>query len=425
MAKIKTLKELRKFILYLEDKYDLLDFEIDGVNPWQLMRVHIDYNLGEILGIMSSPDTKLGILDKVINAIGLLKSYIFKNPFLSSKVDTVIFSNSRVKQVDNEYIDIYTHYFIDELSKSNKNFIEIEAPHKGKHLTKNKPYKYHMEFVWINKKLFNIFIKIKNKKENEIEKIENEIEQNIGKYDLKNIFYKSVREYKIEYFLYKNIFKKLNPSKVYLVVSYGFGAMIKAAKDLGIETIEFQHGNFSEYHYGYYFGEDKKELDYFPDKFYVWNEYWKNHINFPIDDKNIVIKQFDYLESRKTKYKHIEKVKNRAVVLSQGVLADRIAQKILDNWGYFKHFELIYKLHPGEYERYQKYTHLNKLIYMGAKVVTDVDLYELFSSCEFQIGVFSTALYEGVEFGCKTIMLNLEGAEEMDRFRKIYEVELI
>lgn len=158
----------------------------------------------------------------------------------------------------------------------------------------------------------------------------------------------------------------------------------------------------------------------------MWNEYWKNHINFPIEDKNVIIRKFDYLEYRKHFYSHIKKVPKQAVVLSQGVLGDRIAKKMLDNWNRFKNFNIIYKLHPGEYERYKEYRNLIKLEKKyNVKIVTDIDLYELFASSEYQIGVFSTALYEGVEFGCKTILLDLPGIEEMESFVKMYEVEVV
>jgi len=426
MSKIKDIKELREFILELEEKNDLLNFEIDGVKPWQLMRVAIDYDLGKIAGIMETPHTRLTLKHKIINSLSLLKSFIFYNPFLSSKVDNIVFSHPRVKKLNDEFVDIYTYYFINDLVKKDESFIEIESPFLGKHLAAKKPYKYHIDFFWISRKIFSKFATIKDDRLDKIREIEDEIRKNVGDYDLTTLFLRTVKEYKIEYYLYAQLFKKLRPKKIYVVVSYGFGAMIKAAKDLGIETIEFQHGNFSRFHFGYYFGEDKKELDYFPDKFYVWNEYWKNRINFPIDDKNIIIKKFDYLENRKKLYIQYKKIENQAVVLSQGVLGDAIAKKILDNWDYFKKFNIIYKLHPGEYDRYKEYENLMRLEKeFGVKIVTDIDLYEVFATSKYQIGVFSTALYEGVEFGCKTILLDLPGSEEMDKFREIYEVRVI
>jgi len=427
MSKIKNLKELREFILYLEDKYDLLNFEIDGVKPWQLKRVTIDYNLGKIAGLMEAPHLSLNFKTKILNSLNILKSSIFHNPFFAHKKDIIVFPHSRVKKVEGKYIDIYTHYFVKELKKEESSLIEIENPYIGKHYTCAAPYRYHNDFILVLKKLISKFIKIGNIDYNYISKVEQEIESRIGKFKLKDLFENTVKQYKIEYQLYKKLLEKIQPRQIYLVVSYsGFGSLIKAAKDLDIEIIELQHGNFSKYHFGYYFGENKKKLDYFPDKFYVWNEYWKNRMNFPIEDSGIVIKQFDYLEYRKSLYNHIQKNKNQVIVLSQGVLGDMIAKKIYDNWEYFKQFDIKYKLHPGEYDRHKEYKYLQKISeYKNVEILTDIDLYEYFASSEFQIGVYSTALYEGVEFECKTILLNLGGIEEMYYFNEKYKAIVI
>jgi hypothetical protein len=426
MNKVKKLEELREFILYLEDKYNLLDFEIDGVKPWQLMRVQIDYDLGKVCGVMETPHTTISFIDKIKNSVSIIYSSIFKNPFLSKQVDILVFSHIRVQKVDDEVIDIYTHYLEKEFLQQKKSFIELEIPFNGKHLKDNMPFRYHRDFFLVAKHIISKFIKINSIDNNLLNNIQKEINEKVGNYDIKQLLISSVKKYKVEYFLYKKLLQKIRPKQIYLVVGYGgLGSLIKAAKDLGIETIELQHGNFSKYHFGYYFGEEKIELDYFPDKFLVWNEYWKTLINFPINDNNVQIRPFDYLEYRKSKYDMI-KVKNQAIVLSQGVLGDQIAKKILDNWEYFKQFDIKYKLHPGEYDRYDAYKSLSILSkYDNVEIITNTDLYQLFSSSEYQIGVYSTALSEGVEFGCKTILLNLAGVEEMYKFREIYEVKII
>jgi hypothetical protein len=87
---------------------------------------------------------------------------------------------------------------------------------------------------------------------------------------------------------------------------------------------------------------------------------------------------------------------------------------ILKNIVYFKNFSIKYKLHPGEYERWQEYPSLVQLVEnYGVELIKDCDLYELLSTSSYQIGVFSTAIYEGLEFGCKTILLNITGIEYM------------
>ena len=425
MNKIKDIKELRAFIIDLENKYNLLDYKIDGVKPWQLERVSIDYALSIQLGILKNPHTALTKKQKILNSVQTLKSFLFKNPFFAKEVDTLIFSHARVNQVDGQFIDIYTHYLEKELEEKNVKYLEVESPYIGQHLKEDKSWRYHKEFFLVLKNIFYKMVKIKETNFDILEKVEEEIEKKIGKFSLKTKLLTATKKYKIEYYLYTRLLQKLKPKEVYVLVSYsGLGSLIKAAKDLGIEVIELQHGNFSQYHFGYYFGEEKKELDYFPDKFLVWNEYWKNLINFPIKDNCIIIREFDYMKHKRDKYQQIKSIKNRAVVLSQGAIGEKIAKRILENWDYFQKFELKYKLHPGEYDRWQTYPSLKILSKKhNVEIITATDLYALFSSCEYQVGVFSTALSEGVEFGCKTILLDLPGVEEMSEFQKIYKIE--
>ncbi len=61
--------------------------------------------------------------------------------------------------------------------------------------------------------------------------------------------------------------------------------MIKAAKDMGVETVEIQHGVISKYHLGCSYPNTNSQLDYFPDKLLCWGDFWCNVANYPIEKK--------------------------------------------------------------------------------------------------------------------------------------------
>ena len=220
--------------------------------------------------------------------------------------------------------------------------------------------------------------------------------------------------------------KRTQPKKIYLIVSYGKGELIKAANDLNIEIIELQHGTFSKYHLGYSFPNNNNNKAYFPTKFYVWNKYWKNLINLPIQQNKVIISPFQYLEIEKKKFTHIKKEKKSLLILSQGGITESILSRIIENIAYFQKFNITFKLHPNEYHMRSRY---KKLIYLqkkyNVKVVTNIDLYKYLAKSEYQAGVFSTSLYEGVEFNCKTILLDVPGIEYMDKFIENYNPIII
>ena len=420
MKKPSNVKELCEYIWKLEDKYNLLDFEIERVKPWQAFRISIYYKLGYKLGIFEESifhKNKIKQLKKLGN---LIVNFFFYNPFKNlKKVDYLIFSHARSKEVDNEYIDIYTYYFIQDLLKNKKNFIEFEEPYNKQHIRKYKSYKRYLDYIILMKNIKSFFLSIKlnDFQKNVLYNLDNEI----GKYiDIKNFLLKNTKHFLISYSLYKDLFQKIKPKEIYIVVGYSKPEVIKAAKDLGIKVIEFQHGIFSKYHLGYSYPNHKQKLDYFPDEFWVWNNYWKNLIKFPISEENIKIYSFKYLDELKKKYKGIKKKKNQLIVLGQDGLTDKMAKKILDNINFFDKFDIIFKLHPKEYNNNNLYQNLSKLQNIKKiKIIKEVNLYQLLAESEYQAGVFSTALYEGIEFKCKTILFNLAGIEYMDKFIKM------
>ena len=73
-----------------------------------------------------------------------------------------------------------------------------------------------------------------------------------------------------------------------------------------------------------------------------------------------------------------------------------------------------------------KYNSLNKLEKNhNIKIRTNINLHERLAISEYQAGVYSTSLYEGVEFNCKTILLDIPGIEYMEKFIKKYKPIII
>lgn len=428
--KPKTIKDLCEFIWYLEEKYNLLDFEIDGVKVWQYTRMELYYKVAETSGILSQPHSKISTIDKIKYFSNYIKNSLRDNYFAVRQKDIVLLSHPRVVNVDGELIDIYTKYFIDHLRQKGDEVVEFEQPYLGVHRKKRTDYVHYTDWVALLQKIMKLFfsVKLTNKEEKYIQQVEDEINITCGTdLDLRKFFIQKIKSYTTLFVIYNKIFRKLKPKVLYVVVSYGMAPIIKAAKDNGIEVIELQHGTFSKYHLGYSFPDYSKPLEYFPDKFYVWNSFWRKIIKLPLSDDNVIVDGFRYLENQKSKFSHLEKQERQLVVLSQGAIGNDIANKFLENFDRFKGYHIKYKLHPGEFDRWGKYSALKKLSkFDNVDIVkNEIPLYELFATSSLQIGVFSTALYEGIEFGCKTILLDVNGIEYMDRFIELYEVEVL
>tara|TARA_B100001142_G_scaffold164786_1_gene164784 strand:- start:3891 stop:5192 length:1302 start_codon:yes stop_codon:yes gene_type:complete len=428
--KIKTIKNLCDYIWHLEEKYNLLEIEINGIHPWAAFRMDLYYLIGKKYEVFDQElNMKLSSWNKIIQSFQLLRNIIRYQPKLKlKKVDVLIFSHERSKILNNKFIDPYTHYLKANLLKDKISFLEFEPPYKGKHLRKKQDYTRYLDVILILRNIKSLFVKIKlnNTIKKTIQKLSEEINKEDNKFlDVKNTIISNTKKFKPTYDFYKYILQKTQPKKIYLVVSYGKGELIKAANELNIEVIELQHGTFSKYHLGYSFPY-KNNKKYLPTKFYVWNKYWKNLITLPIAKENVVLFPFQYIEKEKEKYKKTKKVKDSLIIFSQGGITESMAEKIINNIDYFKQYNMTFKLHPNEYHMISRYTKLNQLKKMhNVTIVKDIDLYKNLASFEFQAGVFSTVLYEGIEFNCKTILLDLPGIEYMSKFITKYNPKII
>jgi hypothetical protein len=114
------------------------------------------------------------------------------------------------------------------------------------------------------------------------------------------------------------------------------------------------------------------------------------------------------------KYKDIKKVKNQVVFISQGTVATELSKIALELAKLNPDMKVYYKLHPGEFGRWKtEYKYLQNINEINNLHVieNEVPLYELMASSEFLVGVYSTAIFEGLTLNCKTILLDLPGVE--------------
>ena len=427
--KINSIKDLCEFIWYLETKYNLLEFEINDVKPWLAYRIEIYYIIGKSCNVFDkSLKRRLSLFQKISSMLIVFWNSIRYNPLLNlRKVDNLVFSHPRSKKYNGEFIDIYTHFLIDEIKKNEQSYIEMELYHEAKHIRPSYTDKRYLDYLSVMKNLKRLFSSnnLTQTDINFISKIEEEIENKVGVFvDISSLFKRYVVDFKVSYNIYKKILIKTKPSRIYVVVAYGRPEMIKAAKELDIEVIELQHGTFSKYHLGYSYPK-KTRVAYFPNKFYVWNDFWKELIAFPITSENVIVYPSKYMMVELEKYKDVIKVRNQMLIIGQAGITGKIIDLINKNLNYFKEFKIILKLHPHEYSVKKTKEILNLEKVLDFTIVKDVDLYSLFAQSEFQAGVFSTALYEGLEFKCKTILFNLSGIEYMERFIESNKVKII
>lgn len=426
-----SVKEVCDEFFRLENEYNLNYIMIQHVYPWELVRLYLYYEITRKLGLFgSAQQASVSLFDKVKSFLPFIKNSIFCNPFKGQdNFEILIFNHPRKVLNNGEYMDIYSYFLRDSLENLGKSYEVLDSPYLNKHyIKKDDKVKFNDRILlgsYFYKKTHNI--EYTEKESETIQSIENLIHTHFGvEVDLFEIFSNHILNFQYEYEKYKELLNDKKVEQVYVVVAYENKALVAACKDLGIEVIELQHGIISKYHLGYSYPSENitlksgtyEHIAYFPNKILSFGDYWKDASAYPIKKHAIFSVGFPYFEDNSKKYKNVSKKKNQILFISQGVIGKYLSEFACDLASTLEGYDFIYKLHPGEYstwnENYPKLVEADKLDNFSVIDSNEPELYKLFAESEYQVGAFSTAIYEGLAFNCKTFIVDVPGVEYLD-----------
>ncbi len=417
-------RHLCRTLWELERRFDLLDLRAGDVKIWQAARMAVYYELAQATGVLEPPQRApqdKGTLRKVEQVLKMARAAVRRSPLTGpADLDAIIIESPRVRAVGDEVIDIYTRGLARRFAEEGRRFLLLDPSTEGGHPKTDDPHRRFLDGLELAERALTRIYRpsLGTDGRRRIREVEASVRKRLSvSVDLVSLLEGAFTRFRVRYRCFKPLLRRLRPRELYLVCSYGkMAPIIRAAKELGIAVKELQHGTLSEYHLGYSFPdlETRGTLDYFPDMFLAWSDYWKRKIDWPLPEDRVIDFGFWYLEAQRHRYRHIDKHPGQIVVLSQGAVGRRLADAILERLPRFGDARIVYKLHPGEYDRWETYDSLRALAARdNVEVVTDADLYALFAASEHQIGVFSTALYEGMAFGLNTVLVDLPGIEYM------------
>jgi hypothetical protein len=419
-----------KFLLF-EEKNSLFTEKIMGFSFWHYVRFEVFFKIVrqrenyQIAHKSLSDEKPITVL---LLFLKQLKFFVAKSSIwnLTKKEILIINHPRRVKNGD--YFDcIYTDAY---LSQTHHSYYVFELPYEGRHFvptrTENLRYLDRVYFATalyqrIVRKMFGSTLKPNDVKK--ITEIANSINLVFGVNLPRDEFIKLVEiaiiKHKSYLRYFERVLKKVKPKLILEVVSYmdpNF-AINQLAKEKGIPTVEIQHGTMGKYHIAYNFPKGI-QLDSFPDYVFSFGKYWIYTTRLPIDPTNVKAVGWPYYEKKVERYKGSAPIDKRKAILfiSQPTIGEELStlaiklNKILDQTGY----RIIYKLHPSEFSTWkEKYPWLiEKDIDVADSPLLDVHHY--LSSAFVQVGVSSTALFEGLGYGLNTAIFKAPFHEYME-----------
>jgi hypothetical protein len=205
--------------------------------------------------------------------------------------------------------------------------------------------------------------------------------------------------------IYRSMLKRRKIKTVYVVVAYFHQHIVGAARDLGIRVVELQHGAISPFHLGYSYPGRPAVADQ-PDELWCFGRYWADVAELPAGMKTEIIGA--PFISPLTAEDMAAKNPQRVVFLSQGTIGPSLLEYALALSAARPELEIIFRLHPSEHPS-------DYAVPAGSSVRISAGPGEstlrLLESATFQVGVATTALFEGMVLGCRTAVAKLPGHE--------------
>ena len=419
--------------IQIEKKYDLYHVEIEGINPWMYFRFPFwNFRLcKDTLGLADNLQKSAGVMPYIYQFASAINILLRCNRRRLRKADIILYAHSRRIKSDGYFECIYT----DWLAEKYRYVTVMEDPYMHRHITPVRPkHIYYTDLLQIKSVLRGKLHKyMKTGKYRaiyaQIQKgFSAALEEIRGAYSFggsDHVIYDELTRIVLEIQVLKEelrlVLEKVQPKLIVEIVSYNKRCMAlnELAKGKGIFTIELQHGTMHKDHAAYQFSHGCGEISQFPDFVFLFSEYWKNCANLPISDERIKVTGFPYFERQLHKYQKADAGNEKRVniiFISQGTIGRQMSQMAAELCELLEsdRYHIIYKLHPGEYEGWKKRN--PELLKENIEVIDSFEhnIYEYFSVCHVQVGVYSTAIYEGLAFGLATYIYDIGHADTME-----------
>jgi len=401
-------EKFRERLLAIETESGIFDIKVKGIRLWQYVRwfclVEIMYDVTGIEGLM--PARRKVCIPKLNMSF---KEKITRQQFLLRKKDLVVMNHPRRVKEGTYYRCFVTETLLENLDCS---YYVFENDYRGQHFTpvQTKNLKYiNMNNI---KRIFNVRNSGTDKELRmffnrviSIFEVDNKIRLSSKiKREILNYIVHGYYEIYFRTIWAKIVFTLVRPKALIVTSPYSpdAGAIIVEAKKRNIKTIEMQHGIYQGHFFYNYLYQGK--IDIFPDYLFAYSEYDRDMHRYPIKKDRVIPVGYPDLEKKLKIYsKHTNGEKVLLFISSEEITAEYAVK--LRNDEKLRDIRMIYKLHPDEYDQWEKRYPL--LFNSGLEIITENkhDIYYYLGNSDYVVGTVSTALYEATAFDTEIFII--------------------
>jgi hypothetical protein len=442
---VSNFQEIKRFILDIEQGYSVDQWVYNDIHFWPHIRVQLYYALihslkKEGLKAELEPNAKKTSISKLESFKQLWNSYIHYNRFFKSITSkSLLFMSLDMHKVQHE--GAYFNRFFDSMISAN----ELENDSFTFEIKKSLVPCYHqsgveevtpyLDFHYKKYKLLRFFNRIQNKQAHYLEGLD-QLKQFLIECGLYKIADQLV-EKKIDLWstkirvyadFYTQYLIKTQTKKVIAVSYYGFDSMwscMFAANQLGITSVDFQHGTQTEVHMAYvsWTKVPKNGFSIMPKEYWCWDEESTKEINrwaIPLGTTAKVYGQ-PWLAYIQNKQRQDASQERELVVLYSlqpfplFTLENTFTPEIIKLIKKSKH-KWVIRLHPSNaQESYLIEDYLNKHEVENAKYTIQIPdntpLPSVLMHTLLHITNYSGCTIEARELGVKTVLIDAVGLE--------------
>ncbi len=407
---MESLKNITEKFEKIENNLNLWDIEEKGLYLWPYFRFSIYTQLLTKIGIYQDahPILRVSKIKKIFRLIKRLFSKSIKNDaFIKGndcKAILVLEHPRRIIGENDILIDPYSDKISQKYIDNGYKVLKIERPYENNFSNIEGKAKYNLNSIFLIFCMFKTSISKKNAK------LLNDFSFSLQKefncyFDITIMFKKYLTKQYAEYLVFKKLFKKVSFEKAYSVIYYSHPGFIHACNSSKVPVCEIQHGTIYDTHLGYRIEETFKHKKALPNTISLLGNKWLHFLRMPDFVQTNLLEDNIFKNSIRSIYTKV-RLNKEILFISQGTIGKDMfeyAKKLANS---LRDYQISFKLHPSEKTEDYIFSSDNLNIYKR-----NASLQELQKRCLLQVGVYSTALLEGVSAGIKTILLDLPGSE--------------
>lgn len=239
----------------------------------------------------------------------------------------------------------------------------------------------------------------------ELKKLASKCQKNLNlSSDCGRMITQDIEHFRMARFVWRWLFRWIKPSHLVLVVAYARQELVAAAKDLGIPVIELQHGTITPGHLGYHY-PGSPVVPYFPDLVLTWGKAWAQGIELPAGAR-FVVAGSGWMQRRLAGQDNVQKEAKLGIFISQPGITLRLLDRAEALARLRPDWQWVFCPHPNEKITAVRARMAEESFPANLRLPEEGQNTMSFQAhADVQIGNCSTALWEGVSLGCRTVLL--------------------